>query len=126
MDQELLVRIIEIVVLALVGILAVGAKGLVSVGVKYLESKIGSDQFESAKSIISTVVRAIEQSPQYEDLLGSEKKEQVILRASQWLRDSGLNVSDELLDQLIEEAVQVMKSEYGEGIILNELEPENS
>ena len=121
MDQELVVRLIEIVVLALVGVLALGARGLVTVGIKYLEGKVGVDNFATAQSFVMTIVRAVEQSPEFRDLLGSEKKEQVILRVSQWLQDSGIAISEEQLDKLIESAVQIMQAEYG-GILI---EPEN-
>lgn len=119
MDQELLVRIVEIVVLAIVGILALGARGLVTVGIKYLENKVGVENFSTAQSMVMTVVRAVEQSPEFSELLGSAKKEQVILRASQWLQEAGIVVSEEQLDKLIESAVQIMQSEYA-GVLIEE------
>lgn len=97
---------------------------LVGFGVRkftiYLNEKVGSEKkaklfqdVETAKLVADTFVRALQQSPAWEDLAVEEKKALAIM----WMRNEinrlGLNIDWDLADKMIEEAVQKMKAEIG-------------
>lgn len=109
--NELLVAL----VLALVGVMTYLLKGLASVAIAYLNNKIGADKVQFAGSLVEVMVRAVQQSPEFSELDGAAKKEQVLARAQTLLAKYGINMSHDELDKLVEAAVQVMKSELASG-----------
>lgn len=122
--SELIVQVVMAVALALVGVAAFGLKKLVAVGVSWLEVKIGVDRFAMLKTYTDTIVRALAQSPITKDLIGDAKKELAMSQISQFARSKGFDISPEDIDNLIEEAVQVMKAELGDGYLWDLFENE--
>jgi hypothetical protein len=116
--MEILVQhLIEALALVLVGVLAVALRGVVKVGITYLESKIGSEKFNLLKDYTQTIVRYLEQSPVFTELDGTKKKEQAISLITAWAKEHNLPITHELCDQIIEEAVQIVNTELGKPLL---------
>jgi len=106
------------------GLLAALATGLVTIvtvlvgllarkAVAYLQLKLGENTLSYAKQYATTVVRALEQDGAFQWLNGAEKKERAILTILQWAETNQLPIDRQLLEGIIEEAVQVMNAEAG-------------
>jgi hypothetical protein len=98
------------VVLAVVALLTYAVKKGVSLGQMYLEQKLGSATFGFIKDYVNTTVRFLEQTPIFQDLTGPEKKEKAVTEVVIWCQEHSLPVDHDLIDKLIEEAVNVMNS----------------
>jgi hypothetical protein len=93
--------------------------------VPLIKQKMGESQFALAKDTVKMIVRAIEQSPAYSEWDGAAKKQRAIVSISNWFESKGLPITAELLDGLIESAVQEMNSDLGElvTVMLPEIDP---
>ena len=114
---ELLVQnLIQALVLVLVAVLVGFLSRFALVAVRYIKAKMTAEQFAMAKSFATTVVRFVEQSSAWDDALkdGTAKKERALLEMSTWATERNIPLTFELADKIIEEAVNVMKSEFAE------------
>ena len=98
------------VVLAIVALLTYALKNVVSMGQLYLEQKLGSATYKFVKDYAATTVRFLEQTPIFKELTGPEKKEYAITELVIWCQQHNLPVDHDLIDKVIEEAVNVMNS----------------
>ena len=98
------------VVLAIVALLTFALKKVVTLGQLYLEQKLGSATYNFLKDYAATTVRFLEQTPIFKDFTGPEKKEYAITEVVIWCQQHNLPVDHDLIDKLIEEAVNVMNS----------------
>ena len=91
---------------------------LVSLGLHKLnawaDAQMGVKNFDFLKQVAATVVRAIEQSPAFQDFDPAKKKEAAILQLVELAEKYGIPVEPETIDKLIEEAVQRMNSDLGD------------
>lgn len=71
----------------------------------HLESRKNDVIFD----LIATAVRAAEQTIDGSGK-GSVKKEQVVVLVTKWLKEKGITISADRLDQLIEECVYLVKN----------------
>lgn len=108
MDPKLFQDLVSAVALAIVGLLAFAFKGLITVGVIFLKSKIGVSNTELLKGFVATTVRFLEQSPAFKDLSSPEKKERAIAEVVAYCQSHGLPIDHDFIDKLIEEAVSLM------------------
>lgn len=113
MDPQLVQNLIVDVILALVGLVAFSARGLVQVGINYLNQKLGNTNFESLVQYAGMTVRFIEQSPAFQELTGDKKKELAIIEILKFCEKEKLPVDRALIDKVIESAVQIMNTEKG-------------
>jgi len=113
MDPEIVNQIILAVLTGVISVFFLGVSGLVKMGLKYLETKWGSEKFAHAKEIAATIVRSLEQTHAYSNLSGAKKKEIAILQVQEWAKAAKIDLSYEDTDRLIEEAVQIMNNELG-------------
>ncbi len=113
MDPQLIQNLIVDVILALVGIAAFAARGLVQVGIEYLHAKLGDQNFQSLLGYADMTVRFVEQSPAFQDLTGDKKKELAIIELLKFCEAKKLPVDRALIDKVIESAVQIMNTEKG-------------
>jgi hypothetical protein len=104
-------NLLSALVLAVVTILVFSAKQGISLGMKYLEAKMGLQNTVMLKDFVSTIVRFLEQSPVFKKLTGADKKERAISEIITWAEARGIPIDRAYIDKLIEEAVQVMKTE---------------
>ena len=104
-------NLLSALVLAVVTILVFTAKQGITLGMKYLEAKMGLQNTLMLKDFVSTIVRFLEQSPVFKELTGADKKERAISEIITWAEARGIPVDRTYIDKLIEEAVQVMKTE---------------
>jgi hypothetical protein len=108
MTPEIFQNLLLALITAVIGILAFAARGLITVGVAYLNSKVGVQKTDMLKSFVVTTVRFLEQSPVFKELTGAEKKERAIVEITQWCIKNNLPVDRAFVDKVIEEAVHVM------------------
>jgi hypothetical protein len=95
--------------LIIVGLLTYAGKQLVS----YLRLKMGGDKFEQFATQVEQFVRYLEQIGIIQKLSNEEKKQRATVFAHQ-LRDAlKLDISDEMIDIVIEAFVQVLNTEAG-------------
>ncbi len=111
MDPQLIQNLIVDVILALVGVAAFAARGLIQVGIVYLRGKIGDRNFDSLMSYADMTVRFIEQAPAFQELTGDKKKELAIVEILKFCEEYKLPVDRALIDKVIESAVQIMNAE---------------
>ena len=104
-------NLLSALVLAVVTILVFTAKQGIALGMKYLEAKMGLQNTVMLKDFVSTIVRFLEQSPVFKELTGADKKERAISEIITWAEARGIPIDRAYIDKLIEEAVQVMKTE---------------
>jgi hypothetical protein len=92
------------------------ALGFVKVVIGWFRVKLGADQYAFLKEVAKTTVRYIEQSAKWDKALndGSVKKGTALLMLSQTAKDLGIPVAPDMLDRVIEEAVNIMKADVGE------------
>ena len=108
-DLNVLNALLETALLALVAVLAFGLRGLISLGFKVLERKMGESNFLMLKEFAVTMASSLEQNPAFADYAGEKKKELAIVAITQWCKDLGIPVDVELIDRVIEEAVKHLK-----------------
>lgn len=104
-------NLLEAAAIALIGIIAYGARALITVGVEYLKTRLSASQYQLLQAFAATTVRTFQQSPAFENLDSEKKKELAIIAVTQYAEGHHLPISRELCDKVIEEAVQVMKTE---------------
>jgi hypothetical protein len=114
MDPEIYRQLVIAVVLAIVSLLSFAARGLIQVGVNYLQVKLGNAKFDQVKQRALTIVRYLEQSPVYQDFDGAKKKELAMIDLTNFAEKFNIPVTHEDLDKLSEEAVRIVKKEIGE------------
>lgn len=83
---------------------------LSALGTFYIKKLIGFLQEKEALQIVSRYVRWAEQAPAFQDFSGEQKFELVFSKAMQWLKDKGININEDEVAIMVEEAVQVLKS----------------
>lgn len=111
MLEELLPQLLQALILVVVSVLGVALRQVAMIAIEYFRQRIGADRTEVVMGFVRTAVRAIEQSPEFRDLDGAGKMEQVLIRTSAFLGERGISASPEFLRLVAEEAVQVMKAE---------------
>jgi len=94
-----------VLVSAVTMILAFYGRRLMLVGVDYLSARMGQEEWAKLSKIVDDVVHGIEQSPQFKDMLGSAKKETAMLLIRQFARATGITMTEQQVDILIEAAV---------------------
>jgi len=114
MDQALLQNLLFALITAIVGALAWGLRQLISIGLMYLQKKIGSTNYDLLVKNATTLVRALEQSPATELWNGEQKKQFAINKMIEFTDLMKIDVALGDIDRLVEEAVQIMKSEMGQ------------
>ncbi len=112
MDQTLVTNLLFALITAIVGLLAYAGKQLITIGLLYLQKKIGVSEYDLLLKNASTVVRFLSQSPATELWDGAQKKQYAINTILNFAEKMKINVNYDTVDQLIEEAVQVMKTEF--------------
>ena len=112
----LVANLIEALALALAGIISVVVAGVGKIVIGYIKAKMTAEQYDFLKQGAATIVRFIEQTALWDDLLadGSAKKERAMLLVTEWAAEHGIPLTYELLDRIIEEAVNIMNHETGE------------
>lgn len=103
--------LIYALVIAILVAAGVGGKALVKMGETFLKSKLGASNFDLLKAFATAAVRAIEQTPEYQELVGPEKKEVAVEIITDFAYANHLPVSEALVSLLVEAAVQVMNGE---------------
>ena len=78
--------------------------------IPYIKTITESEKYSDLMDIVIIAVRAAEQTIR-ESGQGKVKKAHVVAFVSKWLADNGINISEEMLDKLIESAVLNMKIE---------------
>lgn len=78
--------------------------------VPYLKTLKEDKRYASLVSMIEVAVRAAEQTYK-ESGKGAVKREEVLTFVQNWIKEQGINVSYEQLDQLLEACVYQMKQE---------------
>jgi len=116
MLEFLVANLIEALALALAGVISVMVAGLAKIAISYIKVKMTAEQYDFLKKGAATIVRFIEQTALWDDLLleGSAKKERAMLLITVWARENGIPLTYELLDRIIEEAVNIMNNEMGD------------
>ncbi len=108
---EVTTQLLQIVA-GILGALAVAlAAPFIKKANTYLEVKLGAENYDYAKRLTATVVKALEQSPAYQNFDGSAKKEAAIHQLVEYFAKYNILLDPETIDKLIEEAVQGMNSE---------------
>lgn len=107
--NDLVIDLLVAVALVLVAVLGWNSRQLIAVAKQKLEASLGKEKLDILVSTVEVVVRGLEQSPI--SRLGEEKFEIAKLKALEYVRELGLNMSNEDLDLIIERAVQVMNAE---------------
>lgn len=105
--------VVTILATALVGLITQLIVAVAKYYIPLLQERIGSEQFALWKETAALIVRSIEQSPAYSEFASQEKKQKAMMELSNWFENRGIPVTVDLLDKLIEAAVQEMKSEIG-------------
>jgi len=112
----LVANLIEALALVLAGIISVVVAGVGKMVIVWLKSKMAVEQYDFLKSGAATIVRFIEQTSLWDNLLadGTAKKERAMLLVTEWAYEHDIPLTYELLDRIIEEAVNIMNAELGE------------
>lgn len=108
MNPEIFQTLLLATITAAISLITLAGRGLLSVGITYLNSKIGVQKTDMLKSFATTTVRFLEQSPIFKDLPGAEKKERAILDVLTWCQANRLPIDRAFVDKVIEEAVHLM------------------
>jgi hypothetical protein len=85
----------------------------VRAGVSYLSTKIGGEKVNLAAKLALTVVRALEQQGELLGFDGARKKEMAIVMLRQLFTKFNIDISEDLLDHLIEAAVPTINTKAG-------------
>jgi hypothetical protein len=116
--------IVSIVATAFVGLMVQAIVALAKYYIPMVKAKLGESEFALARETALMVVRALEQSPAYQTWDGAAKKQKAINQLANWFESRGLPVSADLIDALIESAVQQIKGEVAPLLIVDEVVPE--
>ena len=103
--------IVTIVATALTGLAVRGIVALAKYYIPMIKVKMGESEFALARETANMIVRAIEQSPAYREWDGTGKKHKAVMQLANWFESRQIPVTAELLDGLIESAVQQMNFE---------------
>ena len=103
--------IVSIVATAFTGLIVQLIVALAKYYIPMVKARIGESEFLLAKETASMIVRAIEQSPAYQEWDGAGKKQKAVMQLANWFEARTIPVTAELLDGLIESAVQQMNFE---------------
>jgi hypothetical protein len=112
MDPQVFQQLVLAVILAIVSLLAYALKGLVSVGISYLQNKLGQTNFQLLQSFVGATVSFLEQSPAFQSVVGEEKKQRAISEIVKFCEDHKLPVDEALIDKLVEQAVFQFKKDF--------------
>lgn len=113
MDINLVNSLLQALVLCVIGVIGYLLRELVKIGVAYLKAKVGTEQFIQLKAMAETIVRALEQSPAFQELGGADKKERAMAEIQTFCEDNNIPIDHDFLDKLVEEAVNYMNAEIG-------------
>jgi hypothetical protein len=110
MFDAVIVELLDVIVKALATLLSAGLVYGIKQGLGFLKLKTSESQYSFLQSAAKTVVRFLEQTGVIDELLkeGARKKEAALVLLENFAKEHGIPVSYELLDTLIEEAVQIM------------------
>jgi hypothetical protein len=108
--EEIFVELLDVIVKALATLLSAGLVYAIRQGLGFLRLKTSESQYSFLQTAAKTVVRFLEQTGVIDELLkeGARKKEAALVLLENFAKEHGIPVSYELLDTLIEEAVQIM------------------
>lgn len=114
MLDELFVQLLTAIVLALAGIVSTVAIIGLRAGLVYLRTKLSVERYAFLQRATQTVVRFLEQSGYINDLLreGTKKKETALSLLYNFAEEHDIPVTYELLDTLVEEAVNIMNATF--------------
>ena len=110
MHPDIFQQILLAFALTLVSILAFFLRSLVQIGVEYLRAKLGESGFQQLRGYADVVVKMLEQSPAFQNFDGAKKKELAILSIIQYAEKNNLPIDRELIEKVIEAAVQEMNA----------------
>ncbi len=79
---------------------------LFSLAKKYVDER-------ALNTFISTAVHGVQQMAHNYGWDNAEKKQRVLVQVEQWLCEHGINISKELMEIMIESAVNMMKENQG-------------
>lgn len=79
--------------------------------IPYLRTKVLDSKWQKVLDIVEELVLAAEQIMK-EPGSGEEKKKMVMEFTSKWLKERGIEISEEELDKLVEAAVRKMNERY--------------
>lgn len=105
--------VVTILATAIVGLITQVIVAVAKYYIPLLQEKIGNEQFTLWKETASLIVRSIEQSPAFIEFNSEDKKHRAMMELSNWFENRGIPVTVDLIDKLIEAAVQEMNSEIG-------------
>lgn len=110
MFEEVFTNLLEVLVTSLASLLAAALIYGIRQGLGFIKLKTSESQYGFLQSAAKTVVRFLEQTGVIDELLqeGARKKEAALVLLENFAKEHGIPVSYELLDTLIEEAVQIM------------------
>lgn len=113
MFETVFQNLLEAVVMGVAMILATVAVMGLRLAVGYIRSKLSVEQFEFLRSGATTTVRFLEQLGTFDAAVaeGAKKKERALLMLAGFAEDHDIPVTYDLLDAMIEEAVNVMNGE---------------
>ena len=103
-----LISALAVAVAAFVGYLL---KGLAAAGLAYLKTKLSATQLSFVKEFASTMVRALKQSPTYQEFTNADKLGLAIVQITQFANEHGIMLGEAEVRNIIEEQVQIMKSQ---------------
>jgi CRISPR/Cas system CMR-associated protein Cmr1 (group 7 of RAMP superfamily) len=110
--KTLLVALLQLVA-ALVGI---GALWVFKAGVAKLKLSMQAEQYEMVRGYVNDVIRYFDQAD-YLNIDNWEKKERALIQIAEFSQQHGLDITVDEIDQMIEAAVQTMKSEVLPGAL---------
>lgn len=108
-------EVLAVLLTALAGVLTtaitLGAKWLI----EWIKVKLSAERYAFAQSAVQTIVRFIEQTAVWDTALreGYIKKEKAMALALQWAEDNSVPLTRDMLDKMVEEAVNVMNANLG-------------
>lgn len=109
--EDYLQYLLYAVVIVLLVAAGWGGKALLKIAETFLKNRIGAQNFEMLKNFATVAVRAIEQSPEFKELVGKDKKSIAATMIVDFADANSLPISIDLVECLIEAAVQVMNGE---------------
>lgn len=122
MDPDLVSAINQVLVALLLAVataIGVGIRSAIKaygpVFDEYLKAKIGNANMDMLKAFADTIVRNLRQNPAFSQFSGDELKARAVVSITEFCRQYNLDIDAPLLESMIEEAVQRMKAELGEG-----------
>lgn len=113
MSNDMVLRILEFVILVIVGLVA-------RYLIPYLKTKVTTTQQTEILEIVNIAVKAAEQTLNG----GKVKKADVVSFVSKYLDERGIKISEEQLDKLIEAAVFAMNNPDNKIEVVTNISPE--